>query len=101
MASGEKGNFLEEIKELGRANPTTTLGQKFSKEVLAVLDQLYAGGLTGWGKDHCEDLDLAIASISQMTASYSSHISQGSRNRYSNGHTYILTQGGVSAIFHL
>ncbi len=56
MASGENGNFLEEIKELGRADPTTTLGQTFSREVLVVLDPLYAGGLTGWEKDHCEDL---------------------------------------------
>ena len=42
-------------------------GQKFSKDVLAVLDQFYVGGMTGW---HCRDIELAIAgtglSLSQV-----------------------------------
>ena len=45
-------------------------GQKFSKDVLAVLDQFYVGGMTGWGMDHCRDIELAIAgtglSLSQV-----------------------------------
>ena len=38
-------------------------GQKFFKDVLAVLDQCYVGGMTGWGMDHCRDIELAIAGI--------------------------------------
>ena len=32
-------------------------GQKLSKDVLAVLDQFYVGGMTGWGMDHCRDIE--------------------------------------------
>ena len=35
-------------------------GQKFSKDILAVLDQFYVGGMTGWGMDHCRDIELAV-----------------------------------------
>ena len=45
-------------------------GQKFSKDVLAVLYQFYVGGMTGWGMDHCRNIEVAIAgtglSLSQV-----------------------------------
>ena len=39
-------------------------GQKFPEEVTAILERLYRRGMTGWGKDHAGDLDIATGSTS-------------------------------------
>ncbi len=47
--------------------------QKFSKEVLFILEKLYCGGMDGWGADHSDDISVAINStgltISQVKVS--------------------------------
>ena len=37
-------------------------GLKFPNEVTAILERLYSRGMTGWGKDHTGDIDIAIGS---------------------------------------
>jgi len=69
MASSSDDDPADDLTSGHKENEQNT-GQKFSKEVLAVLEQLYVGGMTGWGNDHCRDIELAIVntglSLSQV-----------------------------------
>ena len=65
-------------------------GQKFSKDVLAVLDQFYVGGTTGWGMDHCH-IELAIAGTGLSITS------QG--KRIYNNNILVTRCGKYAAIF--
>ena len=39
-------------------------GQKFPEEVAAILQGLYNRGMTGWGKVHAGELDVAVGTTS-------------------------------------
>ena len=41
---------------------TSSTGQKFPEGVLAILEGLYGGGMTGWGIDHASDIEAAVSS---------------------------------------
>ena len=42
----------EDLPLEGTATAKISAGQKFPEELSTVLERLYAGGMTGWGKDH-------------------------------------------------
>ena len=37
-------------------------GQKFSSQATAILESLYSTGMTGWGKDHEDNITAAVES---------------------------------------
>ncbi len=57
MASSSDDDPADDLTSGHKENEQNT-NQKF----LAVLKQLYVGGMTGWGNDHCRDIELAIVS---------------------------------------
>ena len=51
------------LAEEDRKLPVGTLsGQKFSSQATAILESLYFTGMTGWGKDHEDNITAAIES---------------------------------------
>ncbi len=56
MASSSDDDPADDLTSGHRENEQNT-NQKFSKEVLAVLEQLYVGGMTGWGMITVETLN--------------------------------------------
>ncbi len=62
MASGENGNFLEEIKGVRQSGSNNYSGSEIFQRGVGCSGSTLCWWIDWLGKDHCEDLDLVIAS---------------------------------------
>ncbi len=61
---------LSDSEDSGSGELCSTAIRKFSDEQRCYLEKLYQNGMTGWGKDHAAEVELAVAgtglSLSQI-----------------------------------